>query len=130
MYVAQAQGIVIFAEDGSLISGPTIIFTVLPNLFSSMGIIGLLVTFIFFVLMSVAALTSTIAILETLVSYVIERYRFARKKANVLIATVILGVSSLIATNIEWMLGRVVIISRQYGLPIMALLSCLFVDWI
>ena len=130
MYVAQTQGIVIFSEDGSLISGPTIIFTVLPNLFSSMGAIGLLVTFIFFVLMSVAALTTTIAILETAVSYVIERYSLARKKASVLIAAVILGVSTLIASNIEWMLGIVVIIATQYGLPIIALLTCLFVGWI
>jgi NSS family neurotransmitter:Na+ symporter len=74
MYVAQAQGITIFAEDGSLVSGPNVVFNVLPNLFNGMGTTGLFVSFIFFVLMSVAALTSSIAILETLVTYVTERH--------------------------------------------------------
>ena len=45
MYVAQAQGVAIFAEDGSLISGSNLVFTVLPSLFSGMGTIGLFVGF-------------------------------------------------------------------------------------
>ena len=46
MYVAQAQGVAIFAEDGSLISGSSLVFTVLPSLFDNMGSIGLFVAFI------------------------------------------------------------------------------------
>ena len=57
MYVAQAQGVQIFAEDGSLIEGASLVFKVLPTLFDSMGGVGLFVGFAFFVLMSVAALT-------------------------------------------------------------------------
>jgi NSS family neurotransmitter:Na+ symporter len=45
MYVAQAQGITIFAEDGSLVSGPNVVFNVLPNLFNGMGTTGLFVSF-------------------------------------------------------------------------------------
>jgi NSS family neurotransmitter:Na+ symporter len=130
MYVAQAQGIVIFGEDGSLVSGPKIVFSVLPNLFNNMGSVGWLVSLTFFVLMSIAALTSLIAILETLVSYAIERYGLARKKASITIGAVILGVSTLIASNIEWMLDLAVTISTQYGEPIVAMLLCLFVGWI
>ena len=64
MYVAQAQGVAIFSEDGSLISGPNLVFEVLPTLFNGMGAIGLFVAFGFFVLMSIAALTSSISMLE------------------------------------------------------------------
>jgi NSS family neurotransmitter:Na+ symporter len=130
MYVAQAQGIKIFAEDGSLVSGPNVVFNVLPNLFNGMGTTGLFVAVIFFVLMSVAALTSSIAILETLVTYVTERHGLARKKTSAIIAAIILSVSSLIVINIEWMLDLVVSISTEYGLPIIGILSCLFVGWI
>jgi NSS family neurotransmitter:Na+ symporter len=130
MYVAQAQGVIIFAEDGSLVSGPNVVFSVLPSLFNGMGTAGLFVAVIFFVLMSVAALTSSIAILETLVSYVMERYGLARKKASVIVAAIMLGVSTLIATNIGWMLDIVVKIATQYGLPIIATLCCLFIGWI
>jgi NSS family neurotransmitter:Na+ symporter len=48
MYVAQAQGVAIFAEDGSLINGSSLVFTVLPSLFESMGNIGAFVAFAFF----------------------------------------------------------------------------------
>jgi len=130
MYVAQAQGITIFAEDGSLVSGPNVVFNVLPNLFNSMGTPGLLVSFIFFVLMSVAALTSSIAILETLVTYVTERHGLARKKTSAIIAVIILGFSTLLILNIEWMFDLVITISTEYGLPLVGTLCCLFIGWI
>jgi len=43
MYVAQAQGVAIFSDDGSLISGPNLVFEILPTLFDGMGGIGLFV---------------------------------------------------------------------------------------
>jgi len=130
MYVAQAQGVVIFGDDGSLISGPKVVFSVLPNLFNNMGSVGWLVSLTFFVLMSIAALTSLIAILETLVSYMIERHGLVRKKASIIIGVIILSLSILIASNIEWMLDLAVTISTQYGEPIVAMLCCIFVGWI
>jgi NSS family neurotransmitter:Na+ symporter len=130
MYVAQAQGVAIFGDDGSLISGPKVVFSVLPNLFNNMGSVGWLVSLTFFVLMSIAALTSLIAILETIVSYGIERYGLARKKASIIIGVIILCCSTFIASNIEWMLGLAVTISTQYGEPIIAMLCCIFVGWI
>jgi len=63
MFVAQNLGVAIYADDGSLVGGPGLIFQVLPTLFDSMGGIGLLVSFAFFVLMSIAAVTSSISLL-------------------------------------------------------------------
>ena len=91
---------------------------------------GLFVAAIFFVLMSVAALTSSIAILETLVTYVTERHGLARKKTSAIIAIIILGFSTLMIINIKWMFDWVNTISTEYGLPIIGTLSCLFVGWI
>ena len=130
MYVAQAQGITIFAEDGSLISGSGIVFVVLPALFKGMGDIGTFVASLFFILMSIAALTSSISMLEGPVSYVVERHHIERKKASSLIGLSIFILSVVIVMNIEWMLDVIAIASTQYGQPIIAMLCCVFVGWI
>ncbi|NQZ82144.1 MAG: sodium-dependent transporter [Colwellia sp.] len=130
MYVAQAQGVVIFAEDGSLISGSSLIFTVLPALFDSMGSMGLFVGFAFFILMSIAALTSSISMLEGPVSYAVERHDMPRSKATLLIGLGILVLSTIIVLNISFMLDFVATLATQYGQPIIAMLCCIFVGWI
>ncbi|TMM47449.1 sodium-dependent transporter [Colwellia ponticola] len=130
MYVAQAQGVAIFAEDGSLISGSNLVFTVLPALFSGMGFVGLFVAFGFFVLMSIAALTSSISMLEGPVSYVVERHEVPREKATTFIGLAILVFSILIVVNLSWMLDFIAMLSTQYGQPIIAMLCCVFVGWI
>ncbi|WDE06492.1 sodium-dependent transporter [Thalassomonas viridans] len=130
MYVAQAQGVAIFAEDGSLISGSSLVFTVLPTLFDSMGAMGLFIGFAFFVLMTIAALTSSISMLEGPVSFAVERHNIAREKATTLIGLVILLVSIVIVVNISFMLDLVAMIATQYGQPIIAMLCCVFVGWV
>ncbi len=130
MYVAQSQGVAIFADDGSLIAGPSMVFTVLPTLFTSMGFIGLFVGFAFFVLMSVAALTSSISMLEGPVSYAVERHDMAREKATTLIGIIIFILSVIIIINLDFMLDFVATLATQYGQPIIAMLCCIFVGWI
>lgn len=130
MYVAQAQGVAIFAADGSLISGSSLVFTVLPSLFNSMGGIGLYVALAFFILMSIAALTSSISMLEGPVSYAVERHNIERKKVTTYIGIGIFILSAIIIANISFMLDFVAILATQYGQPIIAMLCCVFVGWI
>lgn len=130
MYVAQAQGVAIFAEDGSLISGSGLVFTVLPSLFETMGGIGFFVAFMFFVLMSVAALTSSISMLEGPVSYVVERHDLGRKKATTIIGILIFAISVGIISNLGVLLDFVATLSTEYGQPIIAMLCCIFAGWI
>ena len=130
MYVAQAQGVAIFADDGSLNSGPTLVFDVLPSLFDGMGSVGLFVGFAFFLLMTIAALTSSISMLEGPVSYAVERHDIERKQATTIIGLAILALSVVIVANIGFMLDLVATISTQYGQPIIAMLCCVFAGWI
>jgi len=65
MYVAQQNGIQIFDEGGALLSSTGLVFSVLPELFSTMGSTGNIIFGVtFFLLLSMAALTSTISLLE------------------------------------------------------------------
>ncbi|MGK2231529.1 MAG: NSS family neurotransmitter:Na+ symporter [Colwellia sp.] len=130
MYVAQAQGVAIFDANGGLISGPNLVFDVLPTLFDGMGAIGLFVGFGFFVLMSIAALTSSISMLEGPVSFVVERHKVERKKATTFIGLGIFILSTLIVLNFDTLFGLAISISTVYGQPLIAMLCCVFVGWI
>jgi NSS family neurotransmitter:Na+ symporter len=60
-------------------AGPTLVFVVLPELFAKMPG-GLLVGTLFFILLSVAALTSTISLLEVETAYMVDQHGSGRKK--------------------------------------------------
>lgn len=130
MYVAQAQGLQIFSADGSLISGPDLVFTVLPSLFDGMGFIGSFVALAFFALMSIAALTSSISMLEAPVSYVVERFKLPRNKATLITSLIILTISIVIIFNMQTLFGFVVTLATEYGQPIIGMFCCIFIGWI
>jgi len=69
----------LFAMGKDPASGPSLVFEVFPELFLSMPA-GLYVGAIFFVLLSIAALTSTISMLEVPVSYYVDEKKYSRKK--------------------------------------------------
>ncbi|MEG1583103.1 MAG: sodium-dependent transporter [Cetobacterium sp.] len=69
-------------------AGPGLIFITLPKVFSAMPF-GNVFGVIFFVLVLFAALTSTISLLEVVVSFVVDQFKLDRKKATVLVSTLI-----------------------------------------
>ena len=93
LFVAQEFGVAIYNDTASLIAGPGLIFQVLPALFDSMGTSGLLIAFIFFLLMSIAAITSSISMLEVPVSYVVEEFKVRRRSATYFISAIIFSIS-------------------------------------
>ncbi len=63
-------------------AGPGLVFVVVPQLFAEMGgMIGLMFALLFFVGLSVAALTSSISLLEVVVSYLIDEKGMKRPTA-------------------------------------------------
>lgn len=103
--VALLAGLMVFPALFALLpgkdpaSGPALVFDVLPQVFNAMpggNIIGAL----FFILLLVAALTSTISMLEVPVSYLIDERKWKRKKATwiVGIAAMALSVPSALSS--------------------------------
>jgi NSS family neurotransmitter:Na+ symporter len=88
----------VFAFSGgdkeALGKGPSLMFVTLPKVFNSMpggGIIGTL----FFVLVLFAAITSSISILEAIVSGILDSFKISRLKATLLVSAygIIIGVA-------------------------------------
>lgn len=130
MYVAAHNGVQIFSESGALISEDTLIFTVLPALFETMGLAGSLVGLAFFLLMSIAALTSSISMLEVPVASAVERMDLPRPRAAYLIGAAILLVSVIIIFNFETLFGFVVAFTTRYSQPLLGMVYCLYLGWV
>ncbi|WP_299074383.1 sodium-dependent transporter [uncultured Paraglaciecola sp.] len=130
MYVALHNGVVIFSESGALIEGPNLIFAVLPSLFESMGTVGTYVAFVFFALMIIAALTSSISMLEVPVAYVVESKGLGRKRAVWILACFVFVTSSTIAFNMGSLFGFVIDLTTKYSQPLLGLVLCIFAGWV
>ena len=129
MYAAQATGIEIFV-GGSLASSTDLVFQILPALFHSIGgIVGLIVGVVFFLLLSIAALTSTISLLEVPVAYVIDEHSVPRKKAAWGVGLGVTTLSIIIAFYPAF-IGTFDYIFSNLGLPIGGVLTCIFVAFI
>jgi len=132
MYVAQHNGIPIFREDGSMYSGDTLVFDVLPKLFATLGSAELPITIAFFALMSIAALTSSISMLEVPVAFVSENDRFhtPRNKAAYMIALLVAAIVIAILFNFNDLFGLVISFTTEISQPLIGVIFCIYAGWI
>ena len=131
---------IVFATSGIEPSaGPGLMFISLPVAFGSMPG-GLLIGAVFFVLVSIAAWSSAISLLEPCVAWLMEAKHIGRAKANLIIAGTawILGLGSVFSFNI-WAEYKVAgftffdfldFLTANIMLPISGLLITLFVGYI
>ncbi len=119
-------------------AGTGLVFIVLPNLFSQMTG-GYIFALLFFLLLSVAALTSTISVLEVVVAYFSEELKMSRKKATVL-ASVSIAFIGVFATLSLGPLKDYTLFDKNFFeildftsanimLPLGGLLIVVFVGW-
>lgn len=130
MFVAQHNGVQIYDAAGNLIAEDTLIFAVLPALFELMGGAGSLIALAFFILMTIAALTSSISMLEVPVAYAVENHDMGRTKATYLIGGAIALVSVILVLNFGSLFGLAVAVATRYSQPMLGLLLCVFAGWI
>jgi len=126
----------VFAYGLEPSQGPGLIFQTLPVLFAD---IGPWVSVPFFVLLSFAALSSSISLLEVVVSYFIDKRGWGRAKATIIMGFLIYLLGLLCATasitvpfrgKSQGFLDIFDFITTNYMLPIGGLLTCLFLAWI
>ena len=145
--VAILAGLMIFPAAFSVgvnpDSGPSLIFITLPNVFqqafAAMPVVGYLVSLLFFVLLSLAALTSLMSLHEVSTAFFQEELHTTRKRAALLVtvSTGIIGAFcslSLGAVDGLSFLGKTLfdwfdVITGQIFLPIVGFLTCIFIGW-
>lgn len=145
--VALLAGFIIFPAGFSIMGfdpaagGPGLIFAVLPQLFATMPG-GHLFGAAFFILLSLAALTSTISLLEVPTAALVDK-GWPRKKAVIVLTVVILalaipsvlsqgavaGLSKVPGVEMDF-LTLMATVWNNWALPIGGLLIAIFVGWV
>lgn len=133
----------VFAFSGgntdALNAGPGLMFITLPKVFASMPFGSVLGT-AFFILVFFAAVTSSISLMETIVSILMDYFHWERKKTAiiVLVYCLLMGIPSSLGFGV-WdfiqPLGMSILdawdfISNSILMPIVALLTCFFVGFV
>ena len=133
----------VFAFSGGdpekLQQGPTLMFVTLPKVFDSMKG-GEIVGLVFFILVFFASLTSSVSLMETILSVIQDKFGISRIKGSliILILAFIIAIPSSLGFGI-WssitLLGRDILdffdfISNNILMPVVGLLTCIFVGYI
>ncbi len=135
----------VFAYGMSPAEGPALVFDVLPRVFVEMPA-GQAVGTLFFVLLSLAALTPTIAAMEPFVSWLQQRLGRSRASATAIVAASswVLGLGSVLSFNrwADWrpfaaipmladknLFGSIDFIASNLLMPAGALCTSIFIGW-
>jgi len=92
----------VFSQGVAPTGGAGLIFITLPGVFEQLGPnVGMIFGSLFFMLLSFAALTSTVSLLEVPVAYVVDEHKVPRKRAVWLTAVLIflIGIPSLLSNG-------------------------------
>ncbi|MBO5751949.1 MAG: sodium-dependent transporter [Kiritimatiellae bacterium] len=130
-FVAFTAGLIIFPACATygvdVTCGPGLIFVALPKVFAAMHA-GRFWGFVFFLFLSLAALTTVIAVFECLISGLVDELKFPRRVAA-LVVGVVVAIFSLPCVFIEGALDIEDFIFSKFWLPVGGLILALFVSW-
>lgn len=135
-------------EEGMAASGPALMFVVLPKVFSQMGnVVGTLVGIVFFLTVAFAALTSSVSVMEAIVSSVMDKFHMERKKATMVVAAITAVVGVLVCLGYNALYFEAILPNTPAGknaqildildyasnyilMPVVAIATCVFVGWV
>lgn len=141
--IALMAGIVIFpavfAFNMEPAAGPGLIFITLPVVFEQMPM-GNIIAILFFLLIAIAAITSTISLMEVSIAFVMENFNLKRKGATVgvTIGLFLLAIPSVLSFG-SWEHIQVAgkgffdlfdFIASNIFLPVGGILLCIYAGWV
>ena len=124
-------------------SGPSLVFITLPNVFSqafaSMPAVGWTVALLFYVLLSLAALTSLMSLHEVLTAFCVEELHVSRNRGTLMVTVLACIVGAFCSLSLGGsesfsIAGRSLFdafdfVTGQLFLPIVGFLTCIFIGW-
>ena len=133
-----------FMGTEGMSAGPGLMFVSLPKVFQSMGAAGGVIGTIFFLMVSFAAITSSVSVMESIVSCMIDKFHISRKKSTVIVTVYayLVGIIVCLGYNALYfelklpngataqILDVMDFISNNLLMPLVALLSCILIGWV
>ena len=126
-------------DESALTAGPGLMFVTLPKVFERMGM-STIIGSAFFILVLLAALTSSVSIMEAIVSSLCDRFGWSRNKSTVCvgIGSFLVGIPPILGYSV-WSgvtIGGMTIldimdfITNSVLMPILSLLTCIFIAYV
>ena len=134
----------VFMGMDGMSAGPGLMFVSLPKVFNDMGSLGTVIAVLFFLMVTFAAVTSSVSVMEAIVSGIMDKWKLSRTKSAV-IATVyalVFGVLVCLGFNVlafdiplpngstGQFLDVMDYVSNSVLMPFVALVTCIFIGWI
>lgn len=133
-----------FMGTEGMSAGPSLMFVSLPKVFDAMGGVGIAVAIAFFVMVTFAALTSSISIMEAVAASFMDRFHMERKKATLLVTALalIMGIVVCLGYNVFYFdltlpngsVGQILdvmdYLSNYILMPVVAISTCLLIGWV
>ncbi|MFI3306014.1 MAG: sodium-dependent transporter [Rikenellaceae bacterium] len=138
--VALLAGLIIFPATASMgidpTAGPALVFETLPAIFNMMPMSSLWAS-IFFVLLIIAAITSTMSLHEVATVYFMEEFKLSRRKGAMLTSVIVgtLGTAASLSLCVPASEGYTPLfdlldyVTANIMLPLGGMLTCIFVGW-
>jgi len=135
-------------REGMAASGPALMFVALPKVFGEMGaFIGGAVGILFFLTVAFAALTSSVSVMEAIVSCAMDKFGWSRKKAVIGVAALaaVMGIVVCLGYNVLYfeailpntpagknaqILDVLDYISNYILMPVVSIATCVFIGWV
>ena len=135
----------VMGAEGMSASGPALMFKALPKVFEAMGpVVGGIVGIVFFLSVAFAAVTSSVSVMEAVVSSVIDHFGWKREKAtlSVMAVALVVGVLVCMGYNVLYFelplpngsIGQILdildYISNYIMMPVVSIATCVFIGWV
>ena len=142
MIVPAAFVVLGLGDGGTMSAGPSLMFVTLPEVFVNMGSTAQIIGIVFFVLVLFAAATSAISLIEACTSIIQDGTHWSRGKSLFACAVFVIAAGCFINAGYNaliWieplgpgtqLLDFFDFISNSVMMPIVALLTCIFIGWI
>ena len=137
--VALMAAVIIFSAGVENESGPQLAFVAMPKVFSSMPLGNIWAT-LFFLLLGLAALSSTISMHEAVTSYFVEKRGMSRKQGARIVTLIALLLSTVASLSLgdwsEYKVAGMNVFSLLDNftaivmLPLLGILTSIFVGWV
>ena len=135
-------------QEGMSASGPALMFVALPKVFGEMGtVIGTVVGILFFLTVAFAALTSSVSIMEAIVSCAMDQFKWDRRKSTIAVTltALVMGIIVCLGYNVLYfeailpntpagknaqILDILDYISNYVLMPVVSIATCVFIGWV
>lgn len=125
-------------------AGPGLMFVSLPKVFAAMGGFGNIVAVVFFLMVFFAAVTSSVSIMEAVVSSIMDRFHVKREKATLMVTAyaLIAGIIVCLGYNLFYFeltlpngsVGQILDVmdyfSNSFLMPIISVATCILIGWV